>query len=219
MHHTSLRAEERLSAVTHAFGTCLGALGLIFLIIQADSVGRTGSLPAVIVYGTGLVLLFLFSTLHHAVLCVPIKKIFLALDHCGIYLLIAGTYTPFCLLMPPGQRWVLLVLVWGLAMAGIAGQLAAFLTRRSDGYERFAYIFYLAIGWIPILWANEKVFGSLAPLGLGLLVAGGLAYSVGVVFYLWKRLPYGHAIWHLFVVAGSSLHYFSIFHYVVPQAA
>nr|HIL74081.1 hemolysin III family protein [Rhodospirillales bacterium] len=139
-------------------------------------------------------------------------------DHCGIYLLIAGTYTPFCLLMPPGRKWTLLALIWGLALIGITIQLVAFLARRSDSYERFAFVFYLAIGWIPILWAGKYVFKSLAPMGLDLLIAGGIAYSIGVVFYLWKRIPYGHAVWHLFVIVGSAFHFFSILYYVVPEA-
>ena len=213
------QAEERLNAATHAFGAALAAVGLVFLVIHADNDGRYGSLSAVIVYGTALMLLFLFSALHHAVKRPRIKQFLLALDHSGIYLLIAGTYTPFCLLMPSGQEWVLLVIIWSLAMGGIAIQLTAFLARRSDAYERFSFIFYLAMGWIPILWAGEEVFGALMPLGLALLVAGGIAFSVGVVFYLWKRLPYSHAVWHLFVVSGTAFHYFSIYHYVVPEAA
>lgn len=212
------RDEERLNAATHALGTFLCVIGVVFLVIQADSVGRSGSLPAVIVYGASMVLLFLFSTLHHAVLRPRIKQLLLALDHSGIYLLIAGTYTPYSLLMPPGQEWTLLVFIWGLAMVGIAIQWSAFLTNRSDDYERFAFVFYLVMGWIPILWAGEDVFGALAPLGFILLAAGGVAYSIGVVFYLWKRLSHGHAVWHLFVVAGSALHFFSIYHYVVPEA-
>jgi hemolysin III len=211
------RTEEWLNAATHAFGAFLGVVGLVFLVMQADTVGRPDSLPAVIVYGIALVLLFLFSALHHAVLRPRIKHILLGLDHGGIYLLIAGTYTPFCLLMPQGKAWILLALVWGLAMLGIAVQVASFLTRRSGAYERFAFIFYLALGWIPMLWAGEDVFGALAPMGLALLVAGGVAFTIGVVFYLWKHLPYGHAVWHLFVVAGCSFHFFSIFHYVVPE--
>jgi hemolysin III len=211
------RAEERLNAATHAFGAFLSAVGLVMLVIQADRVGRTGSMPAVIVYGAALVLLFLFSALHHSVLRPRLKQLFLAFDHCGIFLLIAGTYTPLCLLMPPGQEWALLSFVWGLAIGGISIQLAAFLTRRSDGYERFAFVFYLAMGWIPILWVGEDVLRTLAPVGLALLVAGGIAFSFGIVFYLWKRLPYGHALWHLFVVSGCAFHFFSIFYYVVPK--
>jgi hemolysin III len=209
--------EERLNAATHAFGAILGVVGLVFLVMQADTVGRPDSLPAVIVYGTALVLLFLFSALHHAVLRPRMKHILLGLDHGGIYLLIAGTYTPFCLLMPRGKEWSLLSLVWGLAMLGIAIQVVSFLTRRSGAYERIAFILYLALGWIPMLWAGEAVFRALAPMGLALLVAGGVAFTIGVVFYLWKHLPYGHAVWHLFVVAGCGFHFFAIFHYVVPE--
>jgi len=198
------RAEERLNAATHAFGAFLSVVGLVFLVIQADSLGRPDSLIAVIVYGIALVLLFLFSALHHAVSRPRIKHFLLGLDHSGIYLLIAGTYTPFCLLMPRGREWTLLALVWGLAMLGIAIQVVSFLTGRSGAYERLAFIFYLA------------VVRALAPMGLALLVAGGVAFTVGVVFYLWKHLPYGHAVWHLFVVAGCGFHFFAIFHYVVP---
>jgi hemolysin III len=211
------RAEERLNAATHAFGALLSAIGLVFLVIQAQSVGRTGILPAIVVYGMALVLLFLSSALHHAVLRPGFKHYLLAVDHCGIYLLIAGTYTPFCLLMPPGREGELLALVWGLAMVGIIVQLAAFLAGRSDGYERVAFVFYLLLGWIPILWAGDDIYRTLAPAGLDLVFAGGIAFSIGVVFYLWKRLPYGHAVWHLFVVAGCALHFFAIFHYVIPE--
>ena len=211
------RAEERLNAATHAFGAFLSVVGLVFLVMQADTVGRPDSLLAVIVYGIALVLLFLSSALHHAVSRPRIKHLLLGLDHSGIYLLIAGTYTPFCLLMPRGEVWTLLALVWGLAMLGIAIQVASFLTRRSGAYERIAFAFYLALGWIPMLWAGEDVVRALAPMGLALLVAGGVAFTVGVVFYLWKHLPYGHAVWHLFVVAGCGFHFFAIFHYVVPE--
>lgn len=213
------RSEERLNAGTHAFGAVLSVIGLIFLVVHANVDGQEGSLPAVIIYGVALVLLFLFSALHHAVTSPGIKQFLLALDHCSIYLLIAGTYTPFSLLMPAGKEWEFLAIVWSLAVAGIAILMAAFLTRRSDEYERFAFIFYLAMGWIPWLWAGTDVFEALKPMGLGLLVAGGVVFSIGVIFYLWKRLPYGHALWHLFVVAGTAFHYFSIFNYVVPQMA
>lgn len=213
------RSEERWNSITHTLGALLGIAALVLLIVQAASVGRTGSVLAVIVYGVAMVLLFVFSALHHAIDRPNLKQLFLALDHCGIYLLIAGTYTPFSLLMPAGQEWTLLVLIWGLAITGIIIQMIAFLTGRSDSYEKFAFVLYLAMGWLPILWAGEEVFGVLASTGLSLLVAGGIAYSVGVIFYLWKRLPYGHAIWHLFVVAGSAFHFFSIIHYVVPAVA
>ena len=211
------RAQERLNAATHAFGAFLGIVGLVFLVMHAETVGRPDSLAAVIVYGTAMVLLFLFSALHHAVLRPRIKHILLGLDHGGIYLLIAGPCTPFCLLMPRGEERTLLALVWGLVMPGIAIQVASFLTRRSGAYERFAYIFYLGLGWIPMLWAGEDAFRALAPMGLTLLVAGGVAFTIGVAFYLWKNLPCGHAVWHLFVAAGCAFHFLAIIHYVVPK--
>ena len=210
------RAEERLNAATHGFGAVLSAVGLVFLAIQAQTIGRAGSLPAIFIYGNALVLLFISSALHHAVERPKFKHFLLALDHCGIYLLIAGTYTPFCLLMPPGQEWHLLALVWGLAMVGIIVQSSAFLTGRSDSYERVAFVFYLGLGWVPVLVAGDEIYRNLAQGGRNLLFAGGIAFSVGVVFYLWKRLPYGHAVWHLFVVAGCALHFLAIFHYVIP---
>jgi len=212
------RVEEWINAATHGVGALLGIAGLIILIIQAISVGRPGSLAAVIVYGSALILLYSFSAIHHALLDGTIKQIFLSLDHSGIYLLIAGTYTPFCLLMPPGQGWALFGLIWGMAVIGITAQSIAFLTGRSDAYEKFAFALHLAMGWIPILWAGGIMFGALPPIGFGLLAAGGGAYSIGVLFYLWRRLPYNHAIWHLFVVGGSAFHFFSILFFVVPAS-
>jgi hemolysin III len=120
--------------------------------------------------------------------------------------------------LPLGLQEKVLSLIWGVAMMGIVVQLTAFLTRRSDDYERIAFVFYLALGWIPVLWVGDDIYRNLAPLGIALLFAGGMAFSIGVIFYLWKRLPYGHAIWHLFVVAGCAFHYFAILFYVIPNA-
>ncbi len=211
------RSEEHLNAATHAVAAFVSGAGLIFLVNQAEGMGRSGSLPAVIVFGCSLILLFSFSALHHAIWEPRSKQILLALDHCGIYLLIAGTYTPFCLLLSPGREWALLAIIWSFAAGGIALQMAAFLTRNGDRYEKLAFAIYLGMGWVPLLSFSGELFGALAPWGLGLLVAGGLSYSIGVVFYVWKRLAYGHAIWHLFVVAGSTFHFFSIYYHVVPE--
>jgi hemolysin III len=212
-------AEERVNAAIHGLAALLGLAGTVFLIVQANADGRAGALPAVIVYGAALVLLFAFSTLQHAISRPSIKLVYASLDHCGIFLLIAGTYTPFYLLLPPGQARVLLVVIWGVAAVGMGVQVTAFLAGRAADYERFAFLFYLAMGWLPILLAGTELLRALAPLGLALLVAGGLAYSVGVAFYLWKRLPFGHAVWHLFVVAGSAFHFFAILLYVIPERA
>ncbi len=212
------RSEERVNAAIHGFAALFAVVGLVALVVHAEEVGRAGSVPAVSIYGGALFFLFLFSALHHAVKRHQLKHVLLALDHCGIFLLIAGTYTPFCLLMPPGQVWVLLTVIWGLAAGGITVQVAAFLTGHSARYEKLAFVFFLAMGWIPILWVGDVVFSALPAGGLGLLIAGGVAYSVGVIFYAWKKIPFGHAVWHTFVVAGSAFHFFSVFYYVVPVA-
>lgn len=208
--------EERFNVATHGFGVLLSIAGLVLLIIQAGSIGRAGSLAASVVYGTALIFLFLFSTLHHAASRPRRKQCLLALDHCGIYLLIAGTYTPFCLILPTGKGMMLASFVWGIAAVGIAMQLAAFVVGRSETYERFAFLLYLAMGWMPLIWVKDDIWNALATGGLALLIAGGVAYSAGVIFYLWKSLRYSHAVWHLFVVAGSALQFFSIFYFVVP---
>jgi hemolysin III len=212
-------AEERVNAAIHGLAALLGLAGTVVLIAQAHAEGRAGALPAVIVYGAALVLLFTFSTLQHAISRPTIKQVFASLDHCGIFLLIAGTYTPFCLLLPPRQALLLLIVIWSVAALGIGVQVTAFLAGRAAGYERVAFLFYLAMGWLPISLAGKELLRALAPLGLALLIAGGLAYSVGVAFYLWKRLPFGHAVWHLFVVAGSAFHFFAILLYVIPEQA
>lgn len=211
------RGEEGANATIHGLGAVLGAVGLVFLIAEALGGGREGSLAAVIVYGSSLVALYLFSTLHHALRHGRIKRLFLTLDHAGIYLLIAGTYTPFCLLLDGDTRWTLMAVVWGLAGIGIAGQFVAFALGRGRAYEKVGFVLYLAMGWLPSLATSGGIFESLAVPGFVLLVAGGVVYSLGVPFYLWRNLRFGHAVWHLFVVGGSALHFASILLYVVPE--
>ena len=166
-------------------------------------------------FGASLALLYGASMLYHGSRRPHWRAIYKMLDHCAIFALIAGTYTPFGLLMPPTHEWKLLVIVWGLAALGIGVKLLAFLTQRSNVYERFAFIFYLILGWLPIFWVGREVLDALTPMGFALLVAGGVSFSVGVIFYLWRHFPYGHAVWHLFVVGGATFHYFSIYLYVV----
>ncbi|MEO4044429.1 hemolysin III family protein [Hoeflea sp. CAU 1731] len=208
--------EELWNAATHAMGAMLAIIGLIVLLTRAETIGQAGSLMVFAVYGAALVLLYIFSAGHHAIAHPSTKQVFLALDHCGIYLLIAGTYTPFFLIMPPGQGWLLLAFIWGLAGAGISVQITCFMTGYSDHYERFAFIAYLALGWIPLFWVWDDVITGIPTGGLALLAAGGLAYTTGVAFYLWRSLVHHHAIWHLFVVAGSALQFLTIYLYVAP---
>lgn len=210
--------EEFFNALTHGLGAGLGIAALVLLIVQAVTIGRDGSIMPAIVFGSTLIFLYLFSALHHAMPEGKLKTLFLSFDHSGIYLLIAGSYTPFCLLMPEGQKWILFAIIWSLATIGLIVQITAFATGRSDTYEKYAFLFYIAMGWIPMAWAGSIVFSALAPTGFNLLLAGGLAYCFGVIFYLWRRFPFNHAVWHLFVIAGSTLHFFSIFLYVIPKS-
>jgi hemolysin III len=215
--HRYTRHEEWANSAIHAVGALLGVIGLALLIAQAQTNGRDGSLVAVIVYGITLVLLFVCSALQHGLRSGPAKRLFLVLDHAGIFLVIAGTYTTFCLVLEPLQRNMLLAAIWTLAAIGIALEVRAFLSGRGKHYEKTAYLGYLLLGWFPILVSGGAMFRSIELAGTWLMVAGGLAYSIGIVFYLWTKLRFGHAVWHLFVLAASALHFLAVLLYVVPN--
>ena len=162
-----------------------------------------------VVFGATLVVLYATSTLYHAVPHPRAKGVLRTLDHSAIFLLIAGTYTPFTLVSLRGPwGWSLFGVVWGLAVAGIALRLA--LPRRPTA---LFVALYLAMGWCVVIAAKPLV-AAVPPAGIALLAAGGLAYSGGVAFYLWRRLPYHHAVWHAFVLAGSAFHYAAVLRYV-----
>lgn len=157
-----------------------------------------------------MILLFLSSTLYHSFQNPGVRKVFKTLDHCSIYLLIAGTYTPFLLVTMRGALgWILFAVIWGLALVGIVIKVAL-----GPGYKKFSVVTYLVMGWL-VLFASKELFANLSIGGVYWLVAGGVIYTSGVVFYLWKRLPFNHAIWHLFVLAGSVCHFFAILFYVL----
>ena len=205
----SLR-EEIAHGVTHGLGTGLALAGLVGLV----AVGRhRGSwcLAGDTIFGVTLVLLYLASTLYHSVPSPRAKPILRALDHSAIYLLIAGTYTPFTLVNLRGTAgFALLGLVWFLAIVGILLKVLA-----TGRFAAFSIALYLGMGW-SILLAVKPLVHSVERGGIALLVAGGLIYTAGVGFYLWRRLPYHHAVWHLFVLAGSICHYFAVLLYVLP---
>ncbi len=202
--------EEIAHGVTHGLGTGLALVGLAGLI----AVGRhRGSwcLTGDTIFGVTLVLLYLASTLYHSIPSPRAKPILRALDHSAIYLLIAGTYTPFTLVNLRGpEGFALLGLVWFLAIAGILWKALA-----TGRYPAFSIALYLGMGW-SILLVVKPLVHSVERGGIALLVAGGLTYTAGIVFYLWRRLPYHHAVWHLFVLAGSICHYFAVLLYVLP---
>ncbi|MGH8445367.1 MAG: PAQR family membrane homeostasis protein TrhA [Solimonas sp.] len=203
--------EEIAHAITHGVGILLAIVGLTVLVARAALYGDTWHVVASSIFGATLVLMYTASTLYHSIPLPRAKQVLRVIDHSSIYILIAGTYTPFTLVTLHGVwGWSLFSFTWGLAAAGVAFKI--FSTGR---FEKLSLVIYLAMGWCAIV-AVQPILKHLETGGIILTVAGGLAYSGGVVFYLWERLRYHHAIWHLFVLAGSVLQYFAIFFYVVP---
>ena len=202
--------EEIANSTIHGIGVALALAALGTLITFAGISGDGFKIGASIVYAIALVLEYTASTLYHAFPQPTVKHVFKVLDHCGIYLLIAGTYTPFCLVTLRDKGGLLVFwVVWGLALAGIA--LEAFWAYRP---RWLSALIYLVLGWIVVI-AIKPLVATLAPAGLWLLISGGLAYTAGTVFYVLKRIPYMHAIWHIFVLAGSVLHFLAVLLYVV----
>lgn len=206
--------EERLNSLTHGIGTVLAVMGMIVLIVLAALYGDVWRVVSFTIYGICLVCLYLASTLYHGVQQPRAKRIFRRLDHSAIYLLIAGTYTPFLMVVMRGTiGWFLLTIVWTMALLGIAFKVV-FIGR----YEKLATVGYLLMGWMCLLALREMV-STFPPWGLVGLFAGGVVYTVGVIFFVWERIPYNHAIWHLFVLGGSTVHFFTILLFVLPFGA
>jgi hemolysin III len=203
--------EELYNTVTHGVGALLGVAGLVVLVVFAALEGGAARIVAAAVFGSSLVLLYAASTCYHAFRCPKKKRLLRKLDHAAIYVLIAGTYTPFTLLnLRGGWGWTLFGLVWGIAALGITFKV--FYTGR---FEIVSTLAYIGMGWL-VLIAVKPTLASIDAGGLALLVAGGLAYTLGTVFYALSRVPYNHAIWHLFVLAGSMCHFFAVLHYARP---
>ncbi len=201
---------ERFNSISHLVGAVLALIGVTVLVTQAGIEGGATRIISFAVYGVTLFLLYLFSTLYHS-LRGRAKAIFQTLDHHAIYLLIAGTYTPFTLVALQGSTtgWWLFGAVWGLAVIGIVID-----TLRHEGGRILSVAIYLLMGWL-ILFALGDIIQALPPAGFWWLVAGGLFYTVGVIFYaLASRWPWCHGIWHLFVLAGSVSHYVAILFYL-----
>jgi hemolysin III len=189
----------------------LAIAGLAVLVAFAALYGDVWHIVGCSVFGAAMILCFTTSTLYHSVQAERIKHLLRALDHSAIFLLIAGTYTPFMLVNLRGPwGWSLFAVIWSLAVAGIVLRLA--LKGRLHG---LVVSLYLAMGW-AVVAATEPMLRHVGTGGLILLAAGGLAYTAGVAFYKWRRLPYNHAIWHGFVLAGSGLHFFAVLFYVIP---
>jgi len=206
-----LLIEELANSITHGIGLVLSLAGFAALVALAFARGDRWHVVGCCVYGATLVALYAASTLYHSVQKPRLKHIFRAVDQVAIYLLIAGTYTPFMLVNLRGfWGWILLTLVWTLAVCGIVCRIV--LAERSN---RFMVALYVAIAWIAII-AVKPIFATVPLGGLTWIGAGGLAYMTGLVFFAWDRLPFSHTIWHLFVMAGSGCHYFAVMFYVLP---
>lgn len=204
--------EEIANAVTHGVAALMSIAGLAILV--GFAVAYSGSptvITAVSVFGASMIFLYVASTLYHAIRNPKAKQILQRLDHSMIYVLIAGSYTPFCLVTLEGVTGIALcIAVWAIAIVGIA--LQGLLIKKSKWLNS---LLYLAMGWLVIL-VIEPLIENLANGGLWLLTAGGLSYSLGVIFYIWKAIPYSHAIWHVFVFAGTVLQFLAVLLYVIP---
>ena len=204
--------EEIANAVTHGLGALFGLSALIAMLWVAIAGSRSALLiVSLAVYGTSLFLLYMASTLYHALTHPTAKRVFQILDHSSIYLLIAGTYTPFCFAVGGWQGLILAIIEWVLAITGVVFE--------SVWHSRPGWlttIVYIAMGWLAV-FVIGPVAAALPPTGVWLLVAGGVAYTAGVIFYAMTKVRYMHAVWHLFVLAGSVLQFLAVLLYIVPK--
>jgi hemolysin III len=206
--------EEIANAVTHGIGALLSVAGLAVMVSYATTLGDAYRIVGAAVFGITMVLLYLASTIYHSVHGAQIKPLLRKIDHASIYLLIAGTYTPFTLVSLPGAwGWSLFGIVWGLAVFGVAFKLL-FIHK----FEFASVLVYLLMGWLGAV-AVKPIIANLSTDGLVWVAAGGLFYTGGVLFYMWRRLPYHHAIWHCFVMGGTFCHFFAVHMYVLPPTA
>lgn len=204
--------EEVASSISHGIGAALGIAALVILVVFAAIKGDPWRVVSFSIYGTSLVILYLASTFYHAFRNPAIKQVFKIFDHASIYILIAGTYTPFTLVTIRGPwGWTLFGIIWGLAIFGVIFK-AIFINK----FKLISTILYVTMGWFIVI-AMRQVAISLEIMGLFWLLIGGLAYTGGIYFYLNDKINYNHAIWHLFVLAGSICHFFSILFYVLPK--
>lgn len=204
------RREEIANWLTHGIGLCMSIAGVLFMIQTIDADDDIRKIFSIVIYGIALILLYTFSTLYHAVQGSSLKKKFQIADHSAIYIKIAGTYTPFSLLtLKDHYGLLLLAAIWGLAGLGIAFKLI-----HSAKYNIASTIIYLAMGWLAVV-VVDPLFEKLSMEGFIFLLAGGLSYTLGVIFFLWEKLPYSHPIWHLFVLGGSIFHYMAILLFVL----
>lgn len=203
--HTYTKREEIANAITHGIGVVLSIAALTLLIVFASLYGDTIHVVSFTLYGISMLLLYTSSTLVHSFPEGKVKDLFEIFDHSSIYIFIAGTYTPFVLIaLPPSLGWTLFGIVWGIAIGGIVFK--AFFTKK---FLFASTLLYILMGWI-IVFAWDPLVAVMPSLGLTLLVTGGILYTVGTIFYVWRGFVFHHMIWHLFVLAGSVAHFFAV---------
>ena len=206
------KKEEIANVITHSIGIVLGVAALAILVVFASLKGDPWKIVSFSIYGTSIIILYSASTVYHSIKNETLKKFFQIVDHSSIFILIAGTYTPFVLVNMRGAwGWTLFGLVWGLAIAGIIIKSAL-----GTGGDKLSTVVYLAMGWIIVI-AFKEMISSIPLMGIVWLIIGGLCYSLGTIFFLLEnKMPFNHPLWHLFVLAGTVTHFFGILFYVLP---
>lgn len=208
--HLFSKKEEVAHAITHGIGALLSMVALVLLIVSSTLNGSALVIVSTTVFGCTMLFMYVSSTIVHSLPVGKWKDIFLIIDHASIYVFIAGTYTPFVLIqINGGFGWTLFGIVWGCAFMGII--LKLFFVKK---FVILSTFFYILMGWMIVI-AWKPLTEALHTNGIILLVTGGIIYTLGSVFYVWKRVPYHHVIWHVFVLAGSIFHFFAIFLYVI----
>ncbi|MFE7062571.1 hemolysin III family protein [Sutcliffiella sp. NPDC057660] len=209
--HTFSKGEEIANSITHGIGILVSAAALVLLIVFSAINGTHLHVLTFIVYGVTMLMLYTASTLLHALPQGKAKNVFEILDHSSIYFFIAGSYTPITLIIMEGVLgWTLFGIVWSLALAGTVFKV--FFVRR---FLFASTVLYVLMGWLAIFGWSE-ITAKVGTTGIAFLVTGGVVYSVGAIFYMWRAFPYHHAVWHIFVLAGTVLHFFFVLLYVLP---
>lgn len=210
MDHMFSKKEEIYHSITHGIGALLSLAGLVLLIVFSSLNGNVWQIVSVTIFGSTMLLMYIMSTIVHSLPEGKWKDIFQIFDHSSIYLFIAGTYTPFLLVHLHGKLgFILLTIIWTIAITGVT--LKIFFIKR---FFILSTIFYIVMGWLIVLVWNPLI-AVMPRNGVILLVLGGVVYTIGALFFMWRSLPYHHVIWHLFVIVGSLFHFFAVFFYVI----
>ena len=205
------RGEEIANSITHGIAALLSIAGLVILLVVSTEAGNVWAVTSLSVFGTVLIILYVVSTLYHGISHAGAKRVLKILDHSSIYLLIAGSYTPIAMVSLRGPwGWTLFGVIWGMALLGVCLQAVAI-----ERFKILSILSYLIMGWLVVI-ALKPLCQACPKELIRWLLIGGLFYTFGTIFYSWKKLPYHHTLWHLFVIGGSTAHFFGMLFYVAP---